>query len=45
VARPLSAAVIQTTWFSGRGDIVKMDGQATLYEAGNFLRPHNPRMV
>ena len=23
------------------GDIVKMDGQATLYTAGNFLRPHN----
>jgi Rps23 Pro-64 3,4-dihydroxylase Tpa1-like proline 4-hydroxylase len=26
---------------SGFGDIIKMDGQATLYDAGNFLRPHN----
>jgi SM-20-related protein len=26
---------------SGFGDIVKMDGQATLYDAGHFLRPHN----
>lgn len=26
---------------TGFNDIVKMDGQATLYTAGNFLRPHN----